>query len=63
MIQPPSLENLERTVNVNIHDPDDLGETIKHLNRLNITSDELRLTQCHLELAYILIQSRQTYAT
>lgn len=62
MIRVPTLEELDLIVNTNISDKDDLGETISLLHSIDISSTELKLIQYRLELSYIIIQTRQTYA-
>jgi hypothetical protein len=61
MIRIPTLLELQLTIDTNKDDPDDLGQTIKHLIKINPTSTELRLTQCHLELALVVIIAMNKY--
>lgn len=61
MITVPTLEDIMRVANGNEHDPEDLGHTIGHLNKTNPTSEELKLTQCHLELAYMMLCVKDKY--
>ena len=62
MIKPPTLLELFNIVNINISNKEDLGEVIRFLNKaVPIKSDDLKRTQYHLELAYIIITARQAY--